>query len=138
MCRKMEYSSILIVGLLVLAVGPMSRVSAISCIDTITMLMPCQPFLMGNGNDVTVPCCQGAESLSQLVSSNRNELKDTCQCIKQAAAAMGVDVARAKQIPQLCNISVPVPIDPNVNCDICDALEVIKGGNEVNQQYRAV
>ncbi|GFP98964.1 non-specific lipid-transfer protein cw18 [Phtheirospermum japonicum] len=79
--------------------------------------MPCQPFLLGMCNSVTVPCCQGAESLSQLVSSHWDVLKTTCQCIKQAAAAMGVDVARAKQIPQLCNISVPVPIDPNVNCD---------------------
>ncbi|GFQ05044.1 non-specific lipid-transfer protein cw18 [Phtheirospermum japonicum] len=95
----------------------MSRVSAISCFETITTLMPCQLFLLGMGNSVTVPCCQGAESLSQLVSSHRDELKATCQCIKQAAAAMGVDAARAKQIPQLCNISVPVPIDPNVNCD---------------------
>ncbi|GFP97944.1 non-specific lipid-transfer protein cw18 [Phtheirospermum japonicum] len=95
----------------------MRRVSAIRCIDAITKLMPCQPFLLGTGNSVTVPCCQGADSLSQLVSSHRDELKATCQCLKQAAAAMGVNTARAKQIPQLCKISVPVPIDPNVNCD---------------------
>ncbi|KAI3456492.1 hypothetical protein Pfo_013155, partial [Paulownia fortunei] len=115
MSRKVEYGSIWIVGLLILAVAT-NRVSAISCVEAITKLMPCQPFLLGIGSDVTVPCCQGAESLNQLAGSKPDQLKTMCECFKQAATSMGVDVDRAKQLPQLCKITVPVPIDPNIQC----------------------
>ncbi|KAL6546797.1 hypothetical protein OROMI_022518 [Orobanche minor] len=128
MSRKVENSSVWSLVLLILVVAPMSRVSAISCMDAITKLMPCQPFLLDRGNGVTVPCCQGAESLSQMVGSKPDELKTTCQCFKQAAAAMGVNVTRAQQLPQLCKISVPVPIDPNINCSVL--LMMHDGSNE--------
>ncbi|CAA0835887.1 Non-specific lipid-transfer protein 4 [Striga hermonthica] len=116
MYTKVENRAVLILGMLVfLAAEPM--VGAISCSDAITKLMPCQPFLLDVGSSVSVPCCEGAQSLSQLVGSKPEELKAACKCLKQAAAAMGVDVARAKQIPDLCSVAVPVPIDPNVDCD---------------------
>ncbi|KAG8385773.1 hypothetical protein BUALT_Bualt03G0080100 [Buddleja alternifolia] len=102
--------------LLIMALAT-SRVSAISCTEAVTKLMPCQPFLLGTASSVTVPCCQGAVSLSQLIGSKPGELKSTCECLKQAAASMGVNVDRAKQLPQLCNITVTVPIDPNVDCN---------------------
>ncbi|KAK4439376.1 hypothetical protein Salat_0272500 [Sesamum alatum] len=117
MSKKLEFSSVWVVGLLVLAVGTSRPVSAISCLDAVTRLMPCQPFLLGASSSVTVPCCQGAESLNQLAGSDRGQLKTLCQCLKQAAVSIGVNVDRAKQLPQLCNITVPVPIDPNVDCD---------------------
>lgn len=115
MSRKDEYSSIWIVGLLILAMNA-NQASGISCVDAITRLMPCLPFLLSTSSSVTVPCCEGAASLSQLVGSDRVELKSMCECLKQTATSMRVNVDRAEQLPQLCNITVPVPIDPNVNC----------------------
>ncbi|KAK4398912.1 hypothetical protein Sango_1366700 [Sesamum angolense] len=94
-----------------------SRVSAISCLNAITRLMPCESYLLGFSSSVSVQCCQGAESLNQLAGSDRGQLKPLCQCLKQAAVSLGVNVDKAKQLPQLCKITVPVPIDPNVNCD---------------------
>ncbi|XP_011096024.1 probable non-specific lipid-transfer protein 3 [Sesamum indicum] len=116
MSKKLEFSAVWVVGLLVLAVGT-SQVSAISCLDAITRLMPCQSYLLGFSSSVSVQCCQGAASLNQLVGSDRGQLKPLCQCLKQTAVSIGVNVDRAKQLPQLCKITVPVPIDPNVNCD---------------------
>lgn len=113
MCGK----AIWILVLMVMAYGSELGASEMSCAQAITSLLPCQPFLTGTGSSVPYACCDAAVALSKAAASNRAEMKTLCNCLKQAAAAMGVNTDRAKQIPQLCNIAVPVPIDPNVNCD---------------------
>ncbi|KAL8032895.1 hypothetical protein ABFX02_13G127000 [Erythranthe guttata] len=111
-------SSIWIMGMLVFAMSFNFGESAFSCDEAVKKLIPCQPFLAGAANGVTVQCCDGARSLDQLGKSNPEEVKAICQCLKNAAAAAtGVNADRAKQLPGLCNINLPVPIDPNVNCD---------------------
>lgn len=113
---KKMCSSLWIAGLLILGVATNSA-SGISCGEAITKLIPCEPFLLGWSSSVSVSCCSGAASLNQLVGSDPSQLKGLCVCLKQAATSMGVNAANAKHIPDLCHITTPVPIDPNVNCD---------------------
>jgi hypothetical protein len=92
-----------------------SPVDALSCTKAIMRLLPCQPYLTSLG-DISAPCCEAAQSLNQIAAFKPN-LKSLCECFKKVIPALGVNIQRAKQIPQLCNIIAPLPIDPNVNCD---------------------
>ncbi|XP_073154154.1 non-specific lipid-transfer protein 1-like [Henckelia pumila] len=121
----MAYNSGVFIGILVLSmvVANMPGLTqSISCAEALEFLLPCQSFLMGSG-DISVPCCQGTKALSQ-ASSTQADRQSVCQCLKQAAASVNVNVDRAKQLPQLCNVSVPVPVQPDVNCD---AIPVVVG-----------
>lgn len=89
---------------------------SISCQDAVTKILPCEPYLLGFGG-VSVPCCQGVAELNQLASS-KPELKALCICLKQAAQSFHINADRARQLPGLCHVTTPIPIDPNVNCDI--------------------
>lgn len=101
--------------LLVLALAA-SHANAIPCGQAIAKLMPCKPYLVGQANSVPPQCCVGASTLNGMVTS-KPELRDLCKCLKQTAAELRVNVDRAKALPGICHITVPVPIDPNVNCD---------------------
>lgn len=89
---------------------------SISCQDAVTKILPCQLYLLGFGG-VSVPCCQAVAQLNQLASS-KPELKSLCICLKQAALLFHVNADRARQLPGLCHVTTPVPIDPNVDCDM--------------------
>ncbi|KAG8385772.1 hypothetical protein BUALT_Bualt03G0080000 [Buddleja alternifolia] len=88
---------------------------AISCTQALQYLMPCQPFLLGI-SDISSPCCLGAQALAQATTSQADR-KSVCQCLKQVASSVNVNQDKAKQLPQLCKIDVPVAIQPNVDCD---------------------
>ncbi|GKC05414.1 non-specific lipid-transfer protein 1-like protein [Tanacetum coccineum] len=90
---------------------------AISCQGAITRMLPCQAYLMGVGG-ITVPCCQSAQTLSQVANTTPENFKLVCQCLKQVALLMGINMGRAQKIPQLCHIDVDARlIDPNVDCN---------------------
>ncbi|KAL3627444.1 hypothetical protein CASFOL_028807 [Castilleja foliolosa] len=86
-----------------------------SCTQAVEYLMPCQSFLMGIG-EITPTCCQGAQALAKATVSPADR-KSVCQCLKQIALSINVNVDKAKKLPELCNIKVPVPLQPDVNCD---------------------
>ncbi|KAL7130340.1 hypothetical protein ABFS83_13G127100 [Erythranthe nasuta] len=113
-------SSSCLAGVLVLALISCSGVApangTVLCTQALEYLMPCQPFLMGVG-DITTACCLGAQALSHATSASPADTKSVCQCLKQVASSVDVNQDKAKQLPQLCKISVPVPIQPDVNCD---------------------
>nr|GFA72540.1 non-specific lipid-transfer protein 1-like [Tanacetum cinerariifolium] len=108
--------------LLFVAMSARLSVDAISCQGAITQMLPCQAYLMGVGG-ITVPCCQSAQTLSQVANTTPENFKLVCQCLKQAALLLGINMGRAQQIPQLCHIDVDARlIDPNVDCNKLNAL----------------
>ncbi|KAI3456490.1 hypothetical protein Pfo_013153 [Paulownia fortunei] len=114
----MVYRSSCLAGLLVLALiscSPPGPAKAMSCTQALEYLMPCQPFLMGIG-EITSPCCLGAQALAQATASPADR-KSVCQCLKQVAVTVNVNQDKAKQLPQLCKIDFPVPVQPDINCD---------------------
>nr|XP_043629890.1 non-specific lipid-transfer protein 1-like [Erigeron canadensis] len=114
-------SSMMVLVILVMAMNNASLlVNAISCQDAIARMLPCQAFLMGVGQ-ISVPCCQSAQSLIKIANTNPQERTMVCQCLKQAATIVGINVARAQQIPQLCHIDLATsPINLNVDCNKLD------------------
>ncbi|KAE8684671.1 putative Nonspecific lipid-transfer protein [Hibiscus syriacus] len=101
--------------IMILAVKSKS-VDAMSCEDALTALMPCRPFLTTGVDSPDPPCCQAVATVTASATTTlaRREL---CRCFEKAGPALGVIPDKAKQLPQKCGISVPVPIDPTINCD---------------------
>lgn len=89
----------------------------ITCQQAITDLMPCQPFLISKAGarNPSFACCLGAQNVFQQANTTQNR-RDLCECLKKAAAQLGVKTERAKQIAPFCKIALTVPIDPNVDC----------------------
>ncbi|KAK4439373.1 hypothetical protein Salat_0272200 [Sesamum alatum] len=114
MSVKVVYCSVWVMALLVSALAE-SHANAVSCPQALALLNPCLAYLTGQASNVTVPCCQGANALKDMVKT-KPDLRSMCECLKQAAAAAHVITDRAKALPGLCHIQVPVPIDPNVDC----------------------
>ncbi|MCD7453708.1 hypothetical protein HAX54_021899 [Datura stramonium] len=110
---------VFVIGFVFLAL--IIAISSVNCNDqcpkTIVKLLPCKGFLRGNG-DISGHCCNGVKGLMKIVATFDNDLKlqSFCECLKKEALAIGVIEERAKQIPQLCNINLSIPIDPNVDC----------------------
>ncbi|XP_073057552.1 non-specific lipid-transfer protein A-like [Primulina eburnea] len=110
------FTGVLLVLSVVVATMP-GLAQAVSCAEALEFLIPCQPFLTGIG-DISVPCCQGAQALSQ-ASSTQADRRSVCLCLKQAAlSTVNLNMDRAKQLPQLCSVHVPVPVQLDVNCDV--------------------
>ncbi|KAJ7967757.1 Non-specific lipid-transfer protein [Quillaja saponaria] len=91
-------------------------ISAITCKEAIRSLAPCVPFLEGSGPEQpTVSCSTGAQDLFKKATTPETR-RALCDCLKNAAAQLLIKQERAKLLPQLCKINLPVPIDPNINC----------------------
>ncbi|KAK1366562.1 AAI domain-containing protein [Heracleum sosnowskyi] len=109
----MGKSLVIMVVILALIVNP---ACSISCQEAVTKILPCEIYLLGFGG-VSAPCCQAVAELNQLAKS-KPELKALCICLKQAAQWLHINHDRARQLPGLCHVTTPIPIDPNVSCDI--------------------
>ncbi|KAI8001143.1 hypothetical protein LOK49_LG09G01463 [Camellia lanceoleosa] len=89
--------------------------ATITCQDAILKLLPCEPYLLGIG-DITVPCCQGAQNLNQMVNSTADR-RAVCACFNQVGPSLGVNVDRAKKLPDLCKIDLGgITIDFTIDC----------------------
>ncbi|KAH6832842.1 hypothetical protein C2S53_014353 [Perilla frutescens var. hirtella] len=116
MSNKMVGQSTWVVGMIMVVVLAAARhTNAVSCAQAVAMLLPCKDYLTQKSSSLAPPCCQAASQLNGMVHS-KPDLRNICDCLKQAAAALHVIVDRAKSLPQMCHIQVPVPIDPNVDC----------------------
>ncbi|KAF5474894.1 hypothetical protein F2P56_006747 [Juglans regia] len=115
--KKMRGLSALAFGLVILTLISACHSEAIPCPEVTLTLLPCRPFLVGTRPDYPgFSCCLGVQRLNREASMT-NTRKALCRCFKKAASGLHVDVDKAKQLPQLCNVNNPVPIDPNVNCN---------------------
>lgn len=115
--KKKMARCLLAFGLVILVVaGSASRVHAMSCSQAVTTLMPCLPFAVGSDPKPTAPCCLGVKTVNDQATT-KEDRRALCECFKKAAPALGVKPEKVKQLPDLCGIKVPVPIDPNIDCN---------------------
>ncbi|XVF71500.1 hypothetical protein PTKIN_Ptkin12aG0042600 [Pterospermum kingtungense] len=105
-----------VLGLIMILVSKSKPVDAITCQEAVVSLQPCLPFLTATAPSPIPLCCVAVANVDAAATTTaiRREL---CKCFKQVAPSAGVKPDRAKQLPQLCGVSVPVPIDPSINCD---------------------
>ncbi len=102
--------------ILVFSVCPSNAIRPITCIEALTSLLPCQPFLVGFGPETPgFPCCFGVQNVVKKATTTEIR-RALCECFKESAKSLGVKPERAKLIPKSCGVTVPVPIGPNVNC----------------------
>ncbi|WCJ18126.1 hypothetical protein M5689_000502 [Euphorbia peplus] len=112
--RKSMVMGVLGFGLILLGTS-VSNVSAISCQEALATLNPCLSFLVGTNPMSSPACCLGVEKVKEEATTAQIR-RDLYSCFKQAAASFGLIAGKAKQIPDLCHVQVPVPIDPNIDC----------------------
>ncbi|XP_038688761.1 non-specific lipid-transfer protein-like [Tripterygium wilfordii] len=111
MQKQMVGRSMLVIGLLFLVVSA----KAFDCHQSVLSLIPCLPFVIGFAPTPAAQCCVAVASLNS--QANTKELRqELCNCFENSFKAYGSYAEKAKQIPELCHVPVPVPIDPNVDC----------------------
>ncbi|KAI4295974.1 hypothetical protein L6164_035967 [Bauhinia variegata] len=118
--RTMGFSvlSAMAIGLLAVAMSvSASEVNEISCSQALEDMVPCQDYLKGSGPDQPPSaCCQNADSLFKQATSTQMR-RDLCNCLKDSAIKIGVNVDRASKLAPSCKISLPFPIDPKLDCN---------------------
>lgn len=108
--------SMMVLGLLA-TISNATRINDITCAEATPLLLPCVPFLKGSGGgQPSASCCSGANTIFQGATSTQNR-RDLCQCFKQDVSVIGVNPDQLKQLPQLCNINLSFPLDPNIDCN---------------------
>ncbi|KAG7963070.1 hypothetical protein I3843_09G099600 [Carya illinoinensis] len=114
--KKMRGLSALAFGFVILILSACHS-EAMTCPEALMILLPCKPFVEGAGSDSPgLLCCLGVQKLTQEASTPETR-RAVCQCVKNAAQEFHIDLGKAKQIPQLCHINDPIPIDPEVDCN---------------------
>ncbi|KAM5585010.1 non-specific lipid-transfer protein 1 [Rosa sericea] len=88
----------------------------ISCQEALCDLIPCQPYLESSGPPTpTVRCCIGVRNVN--ANATTTEIRrGLCECFKKAAASMPIDPQKLMKLPEFCQVSVPVTLDPKVDC----------------------
>lgn len=87
----------------------------VSCDDVQTALSPCFEYLTGGVNGPSGQCCSNAWSLIGNAQSDKDR-EAVCNCIKLAAASLGVKPDAAKNLSGKCGVPVGYSISPNVDC----------------------
>ncbi|CAK7351567.1 unnamed protein product [Dovyalis caffra] len=90
------------------------------CTEAIPKLLSCLPFLITTAPAPSLQCCEAVGWASQHATTTQDR-RDLCKCLKSAVQAYKVDPDRAKQLPGLCKVPVPVPIVPTIDCNKGDA-----------------
>ncbi|KAF9672137.1 hypothetical protein SADUNF_Sadunf11G0009400 [Salix dunnii] len=81
-------------------------------------LLNCSPFLLGSVSSPAASCCKSLKWLSQH-AINKEDKRELCKCLKvEDLKHKGVILDRAKTLPRLCKVQLPVPLVPdNIDCD---------------------
>ncbi|XP_051125634.1 non-specific lipid-transfer protein-like [Andrographis paniculata] len=91
--------------------------AVIRCNDAVTQVIPCESFLLGQATAPTSVCCNAVKNLDSVASASQPDRKAICECFKQTARSFPVNLPKAQQLPQLCQVNIPVGIDPSVDCN---------------------
>ncbi|XP_024156214.1 non-specific lipid-transfer protein 1 [Rosa chinensis] len=79
-------------------------------------LLPCEPFLVSSGPTTPiVPYCSAVQNLNAQATTTKTR-RNLCECFKKAAAGIAIDPTKLKQLPQFCKVSLPVTLDPSIDC----------------------
>ncbi|KAL4272680.1 hypothetical protein GQ457_13G014960 [Hibiscus cannabinus] len=108
--NKLKVGVKVIVGLVALVL----TVEAMTCRDAINTMLFCIPYLTTEPSP-TLVCCQSVAIVNASATTTQSR-RELCQCFENNAPAFGVVPDKAKQLPGLCGVRVPVPIDLNVDC----------------------
>ncbi|KAL3627441.1 hypothetical protein CASFOL_028804 [Castilleja foliolosa] len=107
-------AAVVLMGLLM---GPWAK-AEIQCSDALSKVLPCEAYLLSGAVGPSAECCSAVQSLSKMATASDGDRKALCQCFKQIANSMPVNLAKAQQLPDLCHVSIGgVKIDPNVDCN---------------------
>ncbi|CAN1297963.1 Non-specific lipid-transfer protein [Linum perenne] len=89
--------------------------SPVTCPSALLQLLPCLTYLTKQAPSPSPQCCSNVKQLND--EANTTPIRQqVCNCIKSAALSYHVDPAVAKGLPELCHVSVPVPVDPKIDC----------------------
>jgi hypothetical protein len=86
------------------------------CTEAVTKLRNCLPFLTATAPSPSLSCCEAVGWVNQHATTTQDR-RDLCKCLKSASLAYKVDPTRAKELPEVCKVPVPVPILPQIDCD---------------------
>ncbi|CAI0539916.1 unnamed protein product [Linum tenue] len=92
------------------------QAAGVTCPGALLQLLPCLPFLTKQAPSPSTQCCSNVKLLNDEANTAaiRQQL---CKCFKPAIITYRVDPPVAKALPSLCGVNVPVPIDPNIDCN---------------------
>ncbi|GLT44969.1 hypothetical protein SLA2020_188390 [Shorea laevis] len=76
-----------------------------------------QALLDGGSRFSSVLYCIGLSNLNHEASTTKDG-RELCHCLNDAALGFGVIPKRAKELPQKCGVQTPVPIEPDIDCDM--------------------
>ncbi|WCJ37331.1 Non-specific lipid-transfer protein 1 [Euphorbia peplus] len=94
----------------------MKNVNAITCGEAIATLSSCNSYLAGNDPAPSPTCCLAVQKVNQQATTPQIR-KNLCVCFEEVAPKVGVKTDKAKNLPNLCHVKVPVPIDPTIDCN---------------------
>ncbi|KAK4594279.1 hypothetical protein RGQ29_018102 [Quercus rubra] len=116
--KKTMSCLVLAFGLMIILVlnSSASPSDGITCEEALTQLITCNPYFLGIGPSPSPICCKGVQNVSQQANTTTIR-RSLCECFETAAKAFQIIPERLKQLPQLCKVKVPVPLDPTVDCN---------------------
>ena len=106
----------LMIILVLSASASASPSNGITCEEALTQLITCNPYFLGFGPSPSPICCEGVQNVSQQANTTTIR-RSLCECFENAAKAFQIIPERLKQLPQLCKVEVPVPLDPTLDCN---------------------
>ncbi|KAK3036961.1 hypothetical protein RJ639_030926 [Escallonia herrerae] len=119
-----------VVTLLVLALITASPSNAVmQCNDAMQRILACQTFVMGGATRPSAQCCAGAQYLDSIAAASQPDRQAICECFKSAAQSLPVNVGKARELPELCNLDSGITIDPNVDCSKKSSEKLANGIN---------
>ncbi|XP_008803495.1 non-specific lipid-transfer protein 3-like [Phoenix dactylifera] len=105
-----------VAAVLVVSTAAAAAAAKVSCGDAVNALIPCGSYLVGSGQAEPSPrCCKSAGELSRMASTVA-ERRALCQCFKQTGPSFGVKPERANHLLTACNLSLTIPLNPNMDC----------------------
>ncbi|XP_050368807.1 non-specific lipid-transfer protein AP10-like [Argentina anserina] len=114
----MEKQIMLFSGLAIMVVILNACPAIGQCDADIVEMLPCATFVMGPAVGKPPPeCCEGVKLVLDK-ADNEEKRRSLCQCLKDEAIKAEVKIIPEKlmNITGPCEIKVPIPTDPNVDC----------------------
>ncbi|KAL3521903.1 hypothetical protein ACH5RR_014737 [Cinchona calisaya] len=117
MAKRTTVHSCVWLMMMVLAFLIVRPAKSFDCINAQIELIPCLSFLQAADPTPSFECCSGAQDVANNANSSKDNLQSACECLKSAAQTYpDINFDSAKNLPALCNISLNITIDPNIDC----------------------
>ncbi|KAI5655147.1 hypothetical protein M9H77_32334 [Catharanthus roseus] len=100
--------------LCMVAIAATPGAEALTCAQVTGAVRPCIPYLTSN---VALPptCCGGIKSLLSQAKTTPDR-QTACNCLKTAARAFPINLAKAAALPGQCGVNIPYKISPSTDC----------------------